>query len=213
MDEALNLAALTLQEPLLLPAATPQAQEAQSPVLEDAPQATSKRPKKPGKRKAGFRMDTPPWPVRAIWELATEQDRQEAYQMGVQILEHWLGRMSRKALAEKLNLPPLRVWQLSQQALSGMVVALMSQPKRPPQGTPLPSPKRPELEELKDLRKEVNRLREEKKTLEDLLVLLKDMPGQGETPLGKGKKIGSKAPNPMSREGRSLASESQQMQR
>lgn len=213
MDEALNLATLTMQEPLLLPVATPQAQEAQSPVLEVAPQTQSKRPKKPGKRKAGFRMDTPPWPVRAIWELATEQDRQEAYQMGVQILEHWLGRMSRKALAEKLNLPPLRVWQLSQQALSGMVVALMSQPKRPPQGTPLPTPKRPDLDELKDLRKEVNRLREEKKTLEDLLVLLKDMPGQGETPLGKGEKTGNRAPNPMSREGRSLASESQQAQR
>ena len=175
--------------------------------LEEVPK--TKRFKRPGKRKAGFRMDTPPWPIRAIWELAPDSERQQAYQLGVLILEHWLGRQSRKDLAEQLKLPPLRVWQLSQQALSGMVVALMTQPKRPPEGTPLPTPKRPELDELKDLRKEVHKLKDEKKVLEDLLVLLKDMPGQGEAPLAKGKKIGNKAPNPMAREGRGLAFEAQ----
>ena len=57
--------------------------------------------------------------------------------MGVLMLEHWLGRMTRKDLGTKLNLPPLRVWQMSQQALAGMVVGLMAQPKRPPKGTPM----------------------------------------------------------------------------
>ena len=187
------------EQPSLLSEAQPQAGE---------PEAKPKRFKKPGKRKAGFRMDTPPWPIRAIWELASAKERQDAYQLAVQILEHWLGRQTRKDLGDKLNLPPLRVWQLSQQALTGMVVALMAQPKRPPQGTPLPTAKLPDGEELKELRKEVRRLREEKKALEDLLVLLKEMPGQGDNPPPKGKKTRNQ-PNPMAGQGRSLAGESQ----
>lgn len=206
-----------MNDPLALnPDLIPQEELLPTPEIPPIPQVMNltsdvppilKRYKKPGRRKAGFRMDTPPWPVRAIWEMAPPQERQEAYQMGVQLLEHWLGRISRKDLAEKLKLPPLRVWQMSQQALSGMVVALMAQPKRPPQGTPVPSPTRPEQDELKALRKEVQKLREEKRTLEDLLVLLRDMPGQGDPSQIKGKKTGTKAPNPMAREGRGLALE------
>src|SRR5208337_2793044 len=96
--------------------------EQPSPATMEALQTAQKRPKRAGKRKSGFRMDIPPYPVRAIWELASEQERQEAHKMGVLMLEHWLGRMTRRDLGTKLNLPPLRVWQLSQQALSGMVV-------------------------------------------------------------------------------------------
>jgi hypothetical protein len=155
-------------------------------------------------------MDTPPWPIRAIWELASTKERQDAYQLAVQILEHWLGRQTRKDLGDKLNLPPLRVWQLSQQALTGMVVALMAQPKRPPQGTPLPMAKLPDVEELKELRKEVRKLRDEKKVLEDLLVLLREMPGQGDTPAPKGKKTTARyQANPMAGQGRGLAAEQQ----
>jgi hypothetical protein len=152
-------------------------------------------------------MDTPPWPIRAIWELASDQERQQAHRMATLILENWLGRQTRKDLADKLKVPSLRVWQLSQQALTGMVVALMAQPKRPPQGSPLPAAKLPDLEELKELRKEVRKLRDEKRVLEDLLVLLRELPGQGETP-AKGKKTGSKyQPNPMAGQGRSLVAE------
>jgi len=131
-----------------------------------------------GKRKAGFRMDTPPYPVRAIWELASETERQEAHKLAVLVLEHWLGRTTRKELGEKLALPPLRVWQLSQQALAGMVVGLMAQPKRPPKGTPMPGEsKREEREELKALRKEIHELREDNRVLKELLDIARDLPG------------------------------------
>ena len=119
-----------------------------------------KRGRPKGKRNKGFRMETPPWPVRAIWELASEDERTEAHKLGVMMLEHWLGRLTRRELGEKLNLPPLRVWQMSQQALAGMVVGLMAQPKRPPKGTPMPnSTPQQDREELQALRRNVERLK------------------------------------------------------
>lgn len=180
-------------------------------TMETPPPIAPKRPKRAGKRKMGFRMDTPPWPVRAIWELAPETERQEAHKTGVLMLEHWLGRMTRKELGTKLNLPPLRVWQMSQQALAGMVVALMVQPKRPPRGTPMPNQNKiQDRDELKTLRKRVTELEQDNRVLKELLDLMKDMPGQPATPKApKGKKItpAPKTANPL-RENRSLAPES-----
>ena len=168
-----------------------------------------RRTRRGGKRKSGFRMDTPPFPVRAIWELASEQERQEAHKTGVLMLEHWLGRMTRGQLGEKLNMPALRVWQMSQQALAGMVVGLMAQPKRPPKGTPMQSEnKKQDLAELKTLRKRVADLEQDNRVLQDLLNLLKDMPSQPAAPeVPKGKKITPRTANPLVREGRSLAPE------
>ena len=170
----------------------------------------TKRFKRAGKRKANFRMDTPPFPVRAIWELASEQQRREAHQLGVLMLEHWLGRMTRKALGEQLNLPPLRVWQMSQQALAGMVVGLMAQPKRPPKGTPMAAEKRIEKDELKSLRKENHDLREDNRVLKELLDVLKDLPNQTAAPAApKGKKINlSKAHANFISQDRSLVTQS-----
>lgn len=166
-----------------------------------------KRFKRAGKRKTGFRMDTPPYPVRAIWELAPETERQEAHKMGVLMLEHWLGRMTRKQLGDKLNLPALRVWQMSQQALAGMVVGLMAQPKRPPKGTPMPNQMKTDREDVKALRKENQELKERNRVLQDLLDVLKDMPGMPtaqKAPLGKKIKQSKTHPNFLSQD-RSLA--------
>lgn len=177
----------------------------------ETPPPPMKRPKRAGKRKTGFRMDTPPWPVRAIWELATESERQEAHQTGVLMLEHWLGRMTRKQLGEKLNQPALRVWQLSQQALAGMVVGLMAQPKRPPKGSPMPNPsKQAEKDELKALRKENHELKEDNRVLKELLEVLKDMPSQPSEPKAlPGKKIkqSKTRPNAILRQPGNLAAE------
>lgn len=152
-------------------------EQIQSENMETPPTAPLKRGRKAGKRKMGFRMETPPFPVRAIWELATEKERQDAHQLGVLMLEHWLGRMTRKDLGSKLNLPPLRVWQMSQQALAGMVVGLMTQPKRPPRGTPMAREMKLDNTELKTLRKENHELKEQNRVLQELLDLLKDLPG------------------------------------
>jgi hypothetical protein len=183
---------------------TESSQTMETPLL-----TASKRSKRAGKRKMGFRMDTPAFPVRAIWELATETERQEAHKTGVLMLEHWLGRMTRRDLGTKLNLPPLRVWQMSQQALAGMVVGLMAQPKRPPKGTPMATEKKIEKDELKTLRKRVADLEQDNRVLKELLDLLKDMPAQAAATAPKGKKISPtpKSGNPL-RESRSLAPES-----
>jgi hypothetical protein len=176
----------------------------------ETPPAPTKRRRRAGKRKTGFRMDTPPYPVRAIWELASDTERQEAHKTGVLILEHWLGRMTRKDLGDKLNLPPLRVWQLSQQALAGMVVGLMAQPKRPPKGTPMPnSTPQQDKDELKTLRKENQELRDQNRVLQDLLDVLKDMPAQSAEPrFLPGKKINqSKTHARLSKPDRELAAE------
>lgn len=175
----------------------------------DTPPVPLKRAKRAGKRKMGFRMDTPPYPVRAIWELSSPEQRQEAHKTGVLMLEHWLGRMTRKDLGTKLNLPPLRVWQLSQQALAGMVVGLMAQPKRPPKGTPMAAEKKAEKDELKMLRKQVYELQQDNRVLKELLDLMKDLPEQTVAQTApKGKKISpTKNSNPLKQD-RSLAPES-----
>jgi hypothetical protein len=152
-------------------------------------------------------MDTPPYPVRAIWELAQETERQEAHKMGILMLEHWLGRMTRKQLGEQLQLPPLRVWQMSQQALAGMVVGLMAQPKRPPKGTPMQGPMKTDREEMKALKKENQALKDENRVLQELLDVLKDMPISSAEPRAlPGKKIkqSKTRPNVLS-QSRSLA--------
>jgi hypothetical protein len=192
--------------PNLEPPQELQPQMPETPLQTEAPtpleEPRTRRSKRPGKRKSGFRMDTPPWPVRAIWETASPEERKKGHELGVLMLEHWLGRVSRKDLAEKLNLPPLRVWQMSQQALSGMVVALMKQPKLPMKGTPPPSeiPK----EDTKALYRKIDDLQREKQVLADLVDLMKDLPT---TKLGKKPGKGEKnAQNPLADQARSLAS-------
>jgi hypothetical protein len=68
-------------------------------------------------------------PVKGLWESAGEEERKRAHQTGVAILELWLGQASRKEVAARLEVPLLRVWQLSQQALSGLVAGLLKQPR------------------------------------------------------------------------------------
>jgi hypothetical protein len=67
--------------------------------------------------------------VRELWTSATREEQARAHQACTQILALWLGRRRRAEVAEDLSIPPLRVWQLSQQALSGMLAGLLHQPR------------------------------------------------------------------------------------
>jgi hypothetical protein len=167
-----------------------------------------KRGRRAGKRKTGFRMDTPPFPVRFLWEAASPEDRQRAHQTGVLMLEHWLGRMTRRELGEKIGLPPLRVWQMSQQALAGMVAGLLKQPKNPPRGTPLPSEEEPG-ENAMDLKRENEKLRRENELLTELVAVLRDMPGNKKVDLDQIKSRNQKkiSPNPLATSARNLAAQ------
>ena len=182
----------------------------------EIPLLASKRSKHAGKRKSNFKMTTPPFPVRAIWELASPEERKKGHDLGILVLEHWLGRMTRKELGQKLDLPPLRVWQLSQQALAGMVVGLMAQPKRPPKGTPMPNEKKPDKDVLYALRKENAALKLDNQRLKELLDLLRDYPTspEPEPKASKGKKKEPNSPaNPLAQSPRSLATKTSPDQR
>src|SRR5574338_1704483 len=81
-------------------------------------------------RKRRFRkVPRMPVPVKALWEKATEEERKRAHETCTLLLELWLGRATRAEAAARLKVPPLRVGQLSQQALAGMVAGCLRQPR------------------------------------------------------------------------------------
>jgi hypothetical protein len=89
------------------------------------------------------------------------------------MMEYWMGRASRIEAARKLGIPPLRVWQLSQQAVSGMVVGLLKQPK---------SRKNPEesmnpADNPKELRKKIAELEKTIAMQDRMIAVLREMPG------------------------------------
>jgi hypothetical protein len=139
---------------------------------------TEERPKRTRRfRKRRFtRLPKPALPVKALWELATEEQRKKAHETCAVILEYWLGKATKAEVAHRLVVPPLRVWQISQQALSGMVAGLLKQPRRR-KGAQMPLD--PE-NDPKVLRKQVERLKRELKLATDVIALLREMPAHRE---------------------------------
>ena len=126
-------------------------------------------------------------PVRTLWDLASEEQRTRAQAAGIAILEHWTGRITKGEVAKRLNIPPLRVWQLSQQATSGMLAGLLVQPKTRAKGVPMNPEENPKalLKRIKDLEETVRR--------QDLLIaVLRSMPGCREVALPEEPKDGEK---------------------
>jgi hypothetical protein len=70
-----------------------------------------------------------PAPVRALWKGASPQERERAHQTATTVLKAWLGKVSREEAARELGLTPLRFWQISQQALAGLVAGCLRQPR------------------------------------------------------------------------------------
>lgn len=113
----------------------------------------------------------PAIPVRGLWEAASQEERNRAQEMGMALLEYWTGRVSKEETAEKLGLPPIRVWQMSQQATSGMLAGLLSQPKRWKMGAGMESDN---MKELKERIKELEKIVESQNVL---ISVMKTMPG------------------------------------
>lgn len=134
-----------------------------------------KKPRRGRRRKASFVLPKrAAVSVRALWSAASEEEKRVAHQTGVAILELWLGQTSRAEVAERLGVPPLRVWQLSQQALSGLVAGLLKQPKARVKEPVLPQ----EMESPWKLRARIKKLEGEVESLQSLVSLLRDLPGQ-----------------------------------
>jgi hypothetical protein len=120
-------------------------------------------------------------PVRALWQAASEEERRLAHTTASAILRTWLGKATRDEVAKELSLSAVRVWQLSQQAVCGLVVGCLRQPRfrgRPPQ--------RLSEEGVSELRKKIALLEREQDASRRLIELLRAMPGQPEAPRPSG---------------------------
>lgn len=142
---------------------------------ESPPQAKPKRTRRFKKRAHFKQVPRMPLPVRSLWKAASEEEKKRAHETSVVMLEHWLGRISRDEAASKLQLSPLRLWQLSQQALAGMVAGLLKQPR----------PRKPTAEDSGDeptmLKRRVVQLEKELARSQDLLRLLRELPAHRES--------------------------------
>jgi hypothetical protein len=120
-------------------------------------------------------MKAPPkfaLPVRTLWDLATPEQRQKAQSSGMAILEYWTGYITKQEASKRLGVPPVRIWQLSQQATSGMLAGLLVQPKTRAKGVPM-NPN----EDPKALLKRIAELEEKVKRQDLLIAVLRSMPG------------------------------------
>ena len=145
----------------------------QSPPPSEALQPT-RRPRRSRKRTRFRTIPKMAVPVKALWEAASAEDQKRAHTRCMAILVMWLGKRTKREIAEELALPPLRLWQLSQQALSGMLAALIHQPRlRSRQGVSMPES---EAAELKRLRKENAELKKQVEVASKLTEILRQLP-------------------------------------
>ncbi len=79
-------------------------------------------------------------PVRALWQSASMEEQERAHRTAQVVLRTWLGKTKREDGARELGLSAVRLWQLSQQAVCGMVVGCLRQPRfRPRAGETTPA--------------------------------------------------------------------------
>lgn len=125
------------------------------------------------KRNVRLKMPAhPPIPIKALWEWASPDQKNQAQAMAIAIMEYWMGRSTKLEIAQKLGIPPLRVWQMSQQAISGMVAGLLTQPKVKSRGVTM----NPE-DDPKILRKRIAELERHVAMQDRLIAVLREMPG------------------------------------
>jgi hypothetical protein len=113
----------------------------------------------------------PVQPIKAIWTAASEEEQRKARALAAELLGYWLGRETKAELSRRLGIPPIRVWQMSQRALAGMVTALL----RPPEGRRGAAPRLDP--EVKELRRRVAELEAETSSQRRLIELLRTLPG------------------------------------
>lgn len=113
-----------------------------------------------------------------------------AHRTATAILRTWLGKARREEAAKELGLSAIRFWQLSQQAVCGLVVGCLRQPRfrgRPPSGLPGLGP----LESVGVLRRRIAVLERELQGSQRLLEVLRELPGNRESVRASG--AGAKA--------------------
>jgi hypothetical protein len=97
----------------------------------------------------------------------------------MRILEYWLGKKSKAEVAKEIGVKPLRVWQLSQQALSGMMAGLLKQPRK--RVGPEAFVRTVHGESPTQLRRRIVRLEAELSRTEDMVRVLRTAPWRSES--------------------------------
>lgn len=132
----------------------------------------SKGPSRPRRRRGVIsRWAQPVYPIKAIWDAASEEERAKARELATELLGMWLGLQSKEDLAKRLTVPPIRVWQMSQRAVAGMVASML----RPPTGRRGAMPRTDP--EVKSLRARIAVLERELSVSQRLVGILRSMPG------------------------------------
>ena len=154
---------------------------------------TSPRTRTYRKRRRVEKAPRPVYPMRALWDSVTEEERAKAHATCGTILEYWLGVSSKEEVSRKLGVPPLRVWQMSQRAVAGMVCGLLRQPRT---RRKVVMPTSPE-EDPKALRKRIAKLEREIEWKNGLIQILKDLPAnRGRKLPPRPKELGPEEPSP-----------------
>ena len=149
---------------------------AETPLPEASARASDGR----ARRKKRTRFKVPDWkprPIKALWESATDDDRERAHNRAMVILEYWTAQLSKTEAAERLGLAPIRIWQLSQQAVSGMVAGLLTQPRD--RGTSIPcGPDSPERWTAREraLEKQLKTVEQKLEASQRLVEVMRDLP-------------------------------------
>jgi len=148
-----------------------------SEMIETQAPPEKKRPRRFHKRRFK-RLPPPAIAVRPLWEQASEEEKKRAHQQCTTILELWLGKITKEQAMAELELPPLRLWQLSQQAVSGMIAGLLKQPRTRLKGAPMgPDPEN----DPRVLRKKIAQLEKELACERSVNELLRRLPWGRET--------------------------------
>lgn len=138
------------------------------------PQETAARRRRTGLKRTAFQVPAMPVPVRALWAQASEEQRAVAHRTAVAVLKTWLGKARREEAAKDLGLTGVRFWQLSQQALAGLVAGCLRQPRYRGRGAGAGE------EGVGPLRKRIAHLERELGGAQRLIGLLKELPGRRE---------------------------------
>jgi transposase InsO family protein len=162
---------------------TPTGARGSPPPASGAPEGRRRRR---GLKRLRFRVPRMPAPVRALWEGASGEERERAHRVAVQVLATWLRRASREEAARELGVPVLRFWQLSQQAVAGLVAGCLKQPRyRGPASGPA-------SEGLGVLRQRIALLERELDEQRRLIGVLKDLPAHRESGEGSHGGVGGR---------------------
>lgn len=135
------------------------------------------RERRPRTGKKRLKFEPPqrfPRGVKELWQSATASEQEAAHRACVQILAMWLGKRTRAAVANELSIPSLRVWQLSQQALSGMLAGLLHQPRPRRRVEEIPMEEREESRSA--MKRKIAELEKDLAVQRDLLQLIVSVP-------------------------------------